>query len=100
MPDPKCGSCKGFASGHSSCKCSGFTLPVRPLEVLLEVGDGPEGIKIYTSEEEGVVDWANSFPALYIEVSVQGAYVKLGPFQCFETYRQLMEKLGLPVQVQ
>ncbi len=49
-------------------------------KVILEAGDGPDGITLYTSENEGVVDWADSLPALYLTASVNGASVKLGPF--------------------
>ena len=64
-----------------------------PRVTLLDVHDGPEGIEIYTSEEEGVVDWSNTFPAVYIVVNTQDAMVKLGPFQCSEIYKQLKEQL-------
>jgi hypothetical protein len=48
---------------------------------LLSVADGPESIEIYTSEDEAVVDWAAHAPALYITATINGAMVKLGPFQ-------------------
>jgi hypothetical protein len=49
-------------------------------KILLSVTDGPEGIELYTSEDEAVVDWAGVVPALYLTVSTHDAYVKLGPF--------------------
>lgn len=48
--------------------------------VILSAADGPEGIEIYTSEEEGVVDWSPTSPAMYLVATVNGAMVKLGPF--------------------
>jgi hypothetical protein len=53
----------------------------RERKVLLDASDGPEGILIYTSEEQGVCDWSETFPALYVEVSIAGARTHLGPFQ-------------------
>lgn len=50
--------------------------------VLLQACDGPENICLYTSTDEGVVDWGNDLPALYLEVSLNGVYTKIGPFQC------------------
>lgn len=38
-------------------------------EVLLEVGDGPEGLTIYTSEDGGVVDWSTTTPTVYVVFS-------------------------------
>lgn len=52
----------------------------RDKQILLSVADGPEGIEIYTSEDEGVCDWSQTFPAMYLTASVNDAYVKLGPF--------------------
>jgi hypothetical protein len=49
-------------------------------QVILSAADGPEGIEIYTSEEEGIVDWSPASPALYLVASVNGASIKLGPF--------------------
>lgn len=62
-------------------------------EILLEVGDGPEGITIYTSEEEAIVDWADHVPALYIQASLNGAYVKLGPFMLKSVRDEVVRKL-------
>ena len=62
-------------------------------QILLDVGDGPEGIQIYTSEEEGIVNWAGSFPAVYIVASLWGANFKLGPFTLGSIYTQLREKI-------
>lgn len=63
--------------------------------VLLLVADGPEGIEIYTSKDEAVVDWSPHVPALYVVVTIQDAMVKLGPFQMGTIQRQLAEKYGL-----
>jgi hypothetical protein len=60
---------------------------------LLDVGDGPEGIQIYTSEEEGVVDWSQTFPPVYLEATLWGARVKLGPFTLGSIHTQLKERL-------
>jgi hypothetical protein len=49
-------------------------------QVILSAADGPEGIEIYTSEEEGVVDWSPTSPAMYLVATINGATVKLGPF--------------------
>ena len=49
-------------------------------KVLLSVGDGPEGIEIYTSEERAVVDWASDIPALYVDVSLNNVTAHFGPF--------------------
>lgn len=61
--------------------------------ILLSVADGPEGIEIYTSDDEGVVDWSPAFPAVYITASLNGAMVKLGPFTLKAIYEQLRERL-------
>jgi hypothetical protein len=61
--------------------------------IILEVGDGPEGICIYTSDEEGVCDWANTFPPVYIQASLWGADFKLGPFTLKSIYTQLKERI-------
>jgi hypothetical protein len=58
-------------------------------QYLLRAGDGPEGIEIYTSDEEGVVDWSQAFPALYLTASMNGVMVKLGPFSMPEVWRQV-----------
>ena len=63
-------------------------------QVLLEVADGPEGIIIYTDDDPGVVDWSESFPALYCSVALNGAWVRLGPFTLGSIYRQLVAQLG------
>lgn len=60
--------------------------------ILLEVGDGPEGIQIYTSDDEGI-DWACTYPPVYIVTSLWGAQVKLGPFTLPGIYNQLKDKL-------
>lgn len=61
--------------------------------VLLDASDGPEGITIYTSDEEGVVDWSQAFPAVYVEATMMGAMVKLGPFSLSSIYDQLVNQL-------
>ena len=50
-------------------------------KVLFELADGPEGITIYSSDKEAVVDWANHIPALYVTVALDGAFAKFGPFK-------------------
>ena len=47
---------------------------------LLNIADGPECIQIYTSDDEGVNDWSNDLPAMYVYVALNDATVKLGPF--------------------
>ena len=37
-------------------------------KIIFDTGDGPEGICVYTSEDEGAVDWADTTPAVYIEI--------------------------------
>lgn len=59
---------------------------------LLNIGDGPEGILIYTSEDEGSIDHSNKFPAMYMEVAIHGAAMKFGPFQT-TLYDQLIVQL-------
>lgn len=61
--------------------------------VLLWAGDGPESIEVYTSESEGVTDWAPNLPALYICVTLQGAQVKLGPFT-MKSIREQFEEIA------
>lgn len=58
--------------------------------VLFSACDGPESIEIYTSENEGVIDWSRSFPALYLSASTDGASVKLGPFQLPKVYEDVL----------
>lgn len=62
-------------------------------KILLEVGDGPEGITIYESDEEGVVDWSPALPGLYLEAAIDGVDFKLGPFRLASIRQQLLEKL-------
>lgn len=38
-------------------------------KIIFDSGDGPEGICVYTSEDEGAVDWADTIPAVYIEIA-------------------------------
>ncbi len=86
----KCPICDGNGlTGRPCPKCKG----VKPLRtVLLDVHDGPEGIKIYTDDDRGVIDWSNSFPAVYLEVSINGAFAKFGPFSLDAIYRQLAQQ--------
>lgn len=49
--------------------------------ILLEVSDGPEGIEIYADNDRGIIDWSDTFPAIYITVDIQGAHTRMGPFQ-------------------
>jgi hypothetical protein len=64
---------------------------IKDKKILFDIDDGPEGITIYTSDEEGVVDWGNDLPALYLEASLHGANFKLGPFQ-LSTIRKYFEE--------
>jgi len=59
--------------------------------VLFSVGDGPESIEIYTSENRAVVDWAADYPALYIDVTLRDVQVHLGPFT-LRSIREAVEK--------
>jgi len=63
-------------------------------QVLLDVEDGPEGIKIYLSMDRGVVDWSSSLPAMYIEATLWGASVKLGPFHMNSVRDAVVHALG------
>ena len=56
-------------------------------KILLEVGDGPEGITIYTDSDEGMVDWCGLDEPMYVLVSLWGANAKFGPFT-LDTIRQ------------
>ena len=62
--------------------------------VLLDVGDGPEGITIYTSENEGTIDWSQTFPALYVDISINGAYAHFGPFSLKSIYESVKKQIG------
>lgn len=62
-------------------------------KVLISIGDGPEGFEFYTSEEEAVCDFSNDVPALYLTASVNGAFIKLGPFQLKSIREELIKKL-------
>jgi hypothetical protein len=65
-------------------------------EILLDVGDGPEGITIYTDPDKGAVDWSGHEKPLYIEVSMWGASASFGPFDLDSIRQQLVEKLSGP----
>lgn len=58
-------------------------------KILLGANDGPEGITIYTSDEEGMVDGATTFPAVYVNVSLNGGSAHFGPFTLGSIYKQL-----------
>jgi hypothetical protein len=60
---------------------------------LLAVGDGPEGISIYTDDDRGVVDWSQTYPAVYVHVAINGASAHFGPFTLESIYNQLKERL-------
>jgi hypothetical protein len=50
-------------------------------KVLLKVADGPDGITLYTSEQEAIATWADGETTLFLEVSNGlNAYAKFGPF--------------------
>ena len=49
----------------------------KDIKTLLEVGDGPEGIAIYTSEDEGIVDWSSTEPTVYIEICNNETYFRV-----------------------
>lgn len=67
--------------------------------VLFEASDGPDGLKLYTSEDQAAVDYAGDENALYLEASVNGAYVCLGPF--LKVIRVALEEaLGVEVTVE
>jgi hypothetical protein len=57
--------------------------------ILLEAADGPEGIEIYTDDEEGIVDWACTFPSVYVNISINGAMAKFGPFTLPKIYKDI-----------
>ncbi len=59
--------------------------------VLFEIGDGPEYIKIYTSEDRAVIDWSPDIPGLYIEIHREGVFLVVGPFE-LKTIREYFEK--------
>lgn len=62
-------------------------------DILLNVCDGSEGIEIYTSDNEGTKDWSVCFPALYIEITMYGIMIKLGPFTFPKIYTELRKKI-------
>lgn len=37
--------------------------------IIFDTGDGPEGICVYTSEDEGVVDWSSTKPTVYVMIA-------------------------------
>jgi len=48
--------------------------PENDRKYLLNVGDGPEGLAIYTSEDEDIVNWNEG--AVYVEFSDINTYFK------------------------
>lgn len=85
---PKCGT-RMHACG---CFTGTESKPVYDDKVVLfEAADGPEMLKIYTSEEQGVVDWSPSLPGLYIEISLNDVYSRFGPFT-LATIREKLEE--------
>jgi len=38
-------------------------------KIIFDTGDGPEGLTVYTSEDEGVVDWSNTTPTVYVVIA-------------------------------
>lgn len=63
-------------------------------QTLLEIGDGPEGIHIYTDEDRGVVDWAETFPPVYIDISMWRVNAHFGPFTLRSIHEQLVNRLS------
>jgi hypothetical protein len=63
--------------------------------ILFSAADGPEGLEIYTSEEEGIVDWTGALPGLYVVVVLQDVSAKFGPFQ-LPTIREALEAALAP----
>jgi hypothetical protein len=58
-------------------------------KILFGIGDGPEGITVWTDEDRAVVDWADDLSALYVSVSINGAYSQFGPFTLLNADRFL-----------
>jgi hypothetical protein len=63
--------------------------------ILLQAQDGPEGIEIYTDDDEGVVDWAITFPPVYVTISINGAMAKFGPFTLPKIYKDVARALAI-----
>lgn len=68
--------------------------PIVQDEVFLDIGDGPEGFKIYTDDNRGVVDWSPTFPPVYVDISINGMSATVGPFTLASIYKQLKEKFN------
>lgn len=49
-------------------------------QILFEVADGPEGVTIYSSEDEAISSWGRHVPGVFVSVSVNGAMAHFGPF--------------------
>lgn len=65
---------------------------MRDKKILFSSADGPESLEIYTSEDGAIVDWAGDIPALYVNATINGACVNLGPFH-LSKIRKDFEKL-------
>ena len=68
-------------------------MPIDDKQTLLFVGDGPEVIDIYTSDQRGVIDAAQTFPAVYVGIAIDGARCTMGPFTLAAIYQQLEKAL-------
>lgn len=58
---------------------------------LLKAADGPESIEIYTSDHEGVSNWSQDSPAMFLSATTMDCLVHLGPFH-LATVREQVEK--------
>jgi len=84
--EPICPICKGTGKAPAE-----RVKPRHDRKTLLDVKDGPEGIHIYTSEEDAIVDFSEDIPGLYIDVAINGACSKFGPFT-LRSIREGVEK--------
>jgi hypothetical protein len=46
-------------------------------QILLQVGDGPDGITIYTSDDESIHSWVEN--GVFVEVSTFSGTCRMGP---------------------
>jgi hypothetical protein len=60
-------------------------------KTLFQAADGPECIHIYTSHDGGVVNFCADSPALFVELTVDGVYTRVGPFH-LGSIRQAVEQ--------
>lgn len=72
-------------------------MPIDDKVVLIHAGFGQEVIELYTSQDRGVTDDAETFPAVYLAAAVDGACFRLGPFRNPEIYAQLAKALRMPI---